>query len=426
MSSDTIRSNAWGLLLVLTLLNILNFADRYLIIAFSNQIVPELGLTNLQFGLLTGIVFTAVYTIVGLFLGSLADRVHRPRLIAAGLALWSALTAITGMTRSFFQMAIARMFVGVGEAALTPAGLSMLADGFKPARRALANGIYYLGIPIGIGGSFILASLLGPHLGWRGSFIALGLIGVVAALLVLLFLRDPSRSGPRSAGSRGSFRASFAGIGHELRHNRAFVWVLLGCIAATLVQGAAVLDLLWWVRERGFEERAAQQLNGSLFLAGGVFGSLAGGFAADWLHARVANGRLKFLGFAFALGIPMMLAFRLTPADSAAFLPLAFIGNVIFMLVFGPALATLQEIVPAAHRAATVAVFVLVTSLIGSAGGSALAGGLADHFARSGQADPLTWAMIYTQSLGLLTVPAFLLAARAITRSRSTAAPASA
>ncbi|MCB1633562.1 MAG: MFS transporter [Xanthomonadales bacterium] len=406
--------NRWGLLLLLTGLNILNFADRYLIIAFSTQIVPELGMSNLQFGLLTGIVFTLVYTLFGLYLGSLADRVHRPRLIAAGLALWSALTALTGLTRSFLQMASARLFVGVGEAALSPAALSMLADGFAPARRALANGIYYLGIPVGIGGSFILASWLGPWLGWRGSFIALGALGIVAALLVGWLLRDPDRVSGHPQRPTGSTAESLRALAGQVRHNRPMQWILLGCIAATCVQGAAVLDLLWWVRERGFAERTAQQLNGSMFLAGGVFGSIVGGWLADRMHARMVGGRLWFLAIAFAIGIPLMLLFRQIPADSPLFLPLAFTGNAIFMLVFGPALASLHEIVPASQRAATAALFILVTSLIGSAGGSALAGALADHFANSGEAEPLTWAIVCTQALGLLTVPAFFLAARAL------------
>ena len=110
MSAAPVR-NAWGLLLVLTLLNIINFADRYLIIAFSTRIVPELGLSNLQFGLLTGIVFTAVYTIFGLFLGSLADRVHRPRLIAAGLAFFFIVIEALAEGQGFWCLVALTLFV---------------------------------------------------------------------------------------------------------------------------------------------------------------------------------------------------------------------------------------------------------------------------------------------------------------------------
>jgi hypothetical protein len=122
-------------------------------------------------------------------------------------------------------------------------------------------------------------------------------------------------------------------------------------------------------------------------------------------------GRLIFLATAHAIGVPVMLLFRLVDADSSLFLPMAFVGNMVFMLLYGPALASLQEIVPAAHRGATVALFILVTSLIGSSGGAALVGALADAFAAEGHGQPIGWAIIVTQSIGLLAVPAFLFAA---------------
>ncbi|MGH8457772.1 MAG: MFS transporter, partial [Nevskiales bacterium] len=279
------------LLLALTLLNVLNFADRFLLISFSNAIIAELKMTNFQFTLLTGFIFTLIYTLIGLFTGSLADRVSRPRLIAAGLFLWSALTAATGQARSFLHMAAARLFVGVGEACLTPAALSMLADRFPPAHRSMASGVYYLGIPVGIGGSFIFAGIVGPTLGWRGGFMLLGFVGIAAALLVLLLMRDPPRgtldpgldtSHPRV----GSFGESFRGIAEQLRTNPAFTLTLLGCIAVTFVQGTTVLDLVWWVKERGYSEAEAQKLFGLVFLVGGILGAVIGGIGGDWAHAR--------------------------------------------------------------------------------------------------------------------------------------------
>src|SRR5262249_29544342 len=108
------------LLIILTLLSILNFADRFLIVAFSTAIVPELGLSNFQFGLLTGFVFLTVYMFVGLIAGSLADHVNRLRLISFGLLLWSGLTAASGLAQNFLQISAARIFIGVGEATLTP------------------------------------------------------------------------------------------------------------------------------------------------------------------------------------------------------------------------------------------------------------------------------------------------------------------
>ena len=151
--------------------------------------------------MLAGYAFAVIYAIAGLFLGTVADRWHRPRLIALGLFVWSALTAASGLAQNFWQLGMARFFIGIGEATLTPAAIAMLGDVFHPRQRALASGLYYLGIPIGAGLSLIVASLVGPipSLGWPGTswrncFIALGLIGV-ALVGALLLIKDPPRGG---------------------------------------------------------------------------------------------------------------------------------------------------------------------------------------------------------------------------------------
>src|SRR5690606_29397523 len=116
----------------------------------------------------------------------------RPRIIAAGLALWSSLTALTGITHNFIQITFARMFIGVGESALSPTAISMLSDLFPSHKRGMATGIYYFGVPIGAGSSYLIAGQLGPIIGWRNCFFLLGGIGL-AFVLVLLFLKDPKR-----------------------------------------------------------------------------------------------------------------------------------------------------------------------------------------------------------------------------------------
>ena len=145
---DLTTISHYGLLLFLTLLNIINFIDRQLLTNFANFIVPDLGVTKPQFGLLTGVVFLFFYAVMGLIMGALADHYHRPRLIAMALLLWSVLTAASGAARSFVSLAIPRMFIAVGESALTPASMSMLADKFPPDKRGFAAGFYYMGVPV--------------------------------------------------------------------------------------------------------------------------------------------------------------------------------------------------------------------------------------------------------------------------------------
>ncbi|MEK6806681.1 MAG: MFS transporter [Pseudomonadota bacterium] len=413
MSAET--RSAGGLLLALTLLNLLNFADRYLLIAFSTSIVPELGLSNLQFGLLTGVVFTGVYTVLGLFAGSLADRMNRAHLIGYGLMLWSALTAATGLARNFLQMAAARMLIGVGEACLTPAALSLLADRYPPARRALASGIYYMGYPLGIGGSFIFAGVVGPAIGWRGGFLLLGALGVVAALLVLWLMRDPRAATP-GARNAGSFSDSFRAMARELRHNRGFALTLAACTVLVFALGGGILDLLWWVKERGYAAVEAQKISGLIFLIGGSLGALLGGVGADWMERRGVGGRLRFLGWLFLLGAPLLTLYRLIPGHSAAFYSLALFASMTALMLFGPALSAVQEQVPSQHRASAVALFLLCGALIGAGGGNATAGALVDHFIAAGEAEPYTLALLWMQGIGALAIPLFFLAARAQAR----------
>ena len=140
MANSQVEARHYAFLVFLTLLNVMNFVDRQLLASFANFIVPDLGLTNAEFGLLTGLAFITFYVVMGLFMGMLADMVHRPRLVAVGLLLWSALTAISGTARGFWSLAVPRMFIGVGESILTPTSMSMLADRFPNCAARLCRG----------------------------------------------------------------------------------------------------------------------------------------------------------------------------------------------------------------------------------------------------------------------------------------------
>ena len=141
-NKDKISSSDMAFLGLLTILNILNMLDRNLLSAFSNYIVPDLGLSNFQYGLLAGLAFTAFYSVAGLYMGMLADTVNRTRLISFGVTLWSALTAVSGYAWNFVSMLVPRMLIGVGESILTPSAMSLLADRFPQSRLGFAAGFY--------------------------------------------------------------------------------------------------------------------------------------------------------------------------------------------------------------------------------------------------------------------------------------------
>ena len=169
MKQENNHSN-YIFLTFLILLNVMNFVDRQLLASFANFIIPDLGLTNTQFGILTGFGFLFFYSIMGLFMGFLADKFDRPKLIAFGVTLWSLLTSFSGLAKNFVGLLIPRMFIGVGESILTPTSLSILGDRFPKERMGFVSGAYYLGIPIGAGLSLIIAGYLGPVIGWRMCF----------------------------------------------------------------------------------------------------------------------------------------------------------------------------------------------------------------------------------------------------------------
>jgi MFS family permease len=413
---------AGALLLILTLLNILNFADRYVMVAFSTAIVPDLGITNFEFGLLTGIVFLLIYMVVGVIAGPLADRHHRPKLISLGLALWSGLTALSGLAHNFWQMALARVFIGVGEASLTPAAVSLIADAYPPSRRALPYGIFYWGIPVGVGGAYIFAGIVGPIIGWRGSFMLLGGIGIVLAALLYFFMReiprgrfdDPaSQVAPENMPS--NLRESLVAVWQLGRSNPAFTLTLIGACATTFVQGAGVLDLLWWVKELGYEETKAQQYTGLMFLVGGLIGGVLGGFGGDLARKLTPAGDLKFLAWGLVVAVPMSIVYRYVEPATPLFYALGFSGSILFMFYFGPISSAFQEQIPTHMRGAATGIIVVITTLT-SAIGSAVVGYLADMFIASGDDAPLTHAILLCQLVGLISIPCYFVAARMMAR----------
>ena len=155
---ESVRAADIGFLLLLTLLNVISYIDRQMIASFANWIVPELGLSNFEFGLVTGIAFLFFYAIGGLFMGVVADRVNSTRLIAFGLGLWSLLTMFSGAAKSLVTLVVPRMFIGVGESILTPASLSLLGDRFPVRWQGLVVGIYGMGVSIGLAASLFIVA----------------------------------------------------------------------------------------------------------------------------------------------------------------------------------------------------------------------------------------------------------------------------
>ncbi|MEQ1497277.1 MAG: MFS transporter [Novosphingobium sp.] len=402
-------ASRWGLLALLTLINVLNFVDRNLLPSFANFIKPELGLTDTQYGLLTGLFFIIFYALAGLFMGVLADRMHRGRLIAVAIALWSLLTAASGAARGFTSMALPRALIGVGESALTPAAASLVADRFKPTQLGLAMALYYLGVPVGAGASLLVAGYLGPTIGWRNCFYLLGGLGLLLAVMMWL-VRDGRLVAAQTHAHGPGWRGHTRVLAAALRQSPALCAIILGGIALHVAVGAAAFDQLWFVQERGFDRAEVAKLTGFITVVAGIAGSLFGGFAGDWWYRTRKSGRAMLLFWMFLALAPLTLAFRIVPADSWLFVP--GIGAGIFLLCafYGPSVSTIQELSPPSSRATVVAFNILCVNAIGLGIGITGTGWLVDLFRSHGDPQPYTNAALIMSLVSMLALPAFFLA----------------
>jgi len=403
MAGEPVSRSAWGLLFFLTALNILNFVDRMLIASLAPLLIVDLGLNRAQIGLLTGFGFVFFYTFVGLFLGMAADRFRRLPLIAGGVALWSAMTALSGLARSFVALAIPRVFVGVGEATLTPAALSMLGDKFPPRRLGLAVGIYYAGIPLGLATALISSSIIAPRFGWRFSFFILGVLGLIATGLLFLF-REPQRRHATETKARPAMSEIVRDLSSALLKRPALALALIGGSLLCYGSGAALLGVTWLVEERGFAYSDAAFRAGIVAVIAGFLGNVAGGAFGDFCERRFRNGRLwSLVIMTIFLAIPAWLFYSIAPGSPqwyACWL-LTSAGTTAW---FGPLFSAYQELAPTHTRSTMVAFALLVLNLLGVGPGPLVTGMIGDR-------RNLTFGLLASVILTAFAVIPFALAA---------------
>ena len=400
--------NPYRLLFFLTLLNLLNFVDRQLIASFANFIVPDLGLTDWQYGILTGLAFVFFYSIMGLFMGTLADKYNRPRLIGFGVLLWSVFTALTGAAKGFISMAIPRAFIGVGESILTPTSMSMLSDSFPANRMGFAAGVYYMGVPIGVGISLLIVGFLGEPLGWRNCFYILGGIGAVLGIVAFFFKDRPRKhliDNPDEVNL--SFLEIVSTLRQALTSSNALILTIAGGVLYHVALGAAVFEQLWYAQERGFERSEIAQLTGIIGVVAGLAGNLFGGLMRDWWLRTFNQGRPMFLFWLTLLLLPLGIIYRFVEPNTFIFWLGVVIGYFQLGCFYGPTFSTVQELVPPKIRATVVAFYILCLNLIGLTFGS-LGGGIFTDILRSFDViEPYTIMLVTFSLIAGLAIPCY-------------------
>jgi MFS family permease len=425
-------------LAMLILVYTLNFLDRQILGILAKPIKEEFGLTDGQFGLMSGLAFALLYTTLAIPIAWLADRFSRVWIMTTALTLWSGFTALCGFAGGFSQLFLARMGVGIGEAGGVAPAYSMLADYFPKHQRARAMAAYAFGIPLGTAAGTLVGGLLAVHFGWRTAFIVVGLIGVALAPVFRLIVRDPRRGGADMAvGDTTTVQAPAAPLGEVVRVLAAkpSFWLLSFGAASSSVCGYGVA--LWlpsfFMRSLGLTLRETAWYYSGIAFFGGLMGIWLGGAVADRLGAKSKAGYPLTPAVAFLISVPCFLLAMNSGAlvgglggqgggqgGGVAALTLAFaiflIPTGLNLAWLGPITAAVQHLAPAPMRTTASALFLLINNLLGIAVGTYYFGLVSDLLKPTFGAESLRWSIYTGMGFYLVAALLFFLASRRLAR----------
>ncbi len=396
---------------VLVVVYTFNFIDRQILSILIEPIKLELGLSDTQMGMLTGFAFALFYATLGIPIARLADRGNRRNLISAALAIWSAMTAMSGLVQNFWHLLIARIGVGVGEAGCSPPAHSMIADYYPADRRATALGIYSLGIPVGILFGFLAGGWINQFFGWRMAFFVVGIPGLLLALLVRFTVREPARG---MAEGR-SIEGDQPGVMETFRYlwkKRAFRHLALGGgLTAFVGYGMVTWSPSFLVRSHGMETGEIGTWLGLILGIPGGIGIALGGYLADRYGARDTRWYLWIVSVALLLTIPFAAGIYLWPTAYGALwfmvLPVA-LGNFYQATTFSQT----QGLVGLNMRSVAAAVLLFILNIIGLGAGPQAVGIVSDLLKDSFGDDSLRYSLLIFSTFNLWAAAHYYLAGK--------------
>ncbi len=384
----------WYVVGVLFIAYVLSAIDAGVIKLLAEPIKHDLGIGDTQLGLLQGFAFAMTYALAALPIGILIDRRnYRSRVIAAGVVFWSAMTIACGAARNFGQLFLARVGVGVGEAALSPTAYSLIGDYFSPRVRPLANAFYAIGYSIGaalaviVGGKLLVhfseaggavLPLLGAVKPWQAVFACVGLPGLVVALLILT-IREPMRRSEARAKAAGA--PSFGDAFRFIRDEWRLYLMLIGTIAlvGALAIGASAWYPAFLMRTHGWSIAQVTEIYGFALLGSGVAGTLFGGWLSTVLIGRGRRDANMMIVLAtVVIKAAPLLAVPLMPTGEWAVAMIA-LATLVGQGAQGIMIAAIQEVTPSRLRGQVIALTLLAVNLIGTGGGALAFGFLSEH-----------------------------------------------
>ncbi|MEJ2534966.1 MAG: MFS transporter [Gammaproteobacteria bacterium] len=398
-------------LFMLVLVYTFNFIDRQIVGILAVPIKADLGLTDAQLGLMGGLAFALFYTGLGIPVAMLADRTSRTWIITVALALWSAMTAACGLAQNFWQLFLARLGVGVGEAGGVTPAYSLLMDYYPPGQRARALSVYSFGIPIGSALGIVFGGVIASLIDWRFAFFAVGLAGIVLAPVFRLVVREPTRGAydpprePHAAPGIGAILRTLAG--------KPSFWFISLAASCSSMMGYGLFFWLpsFFVRSYGLTLLDASLFYGAILLVGGLAGIWAGGWLGDRFGAEQRSRHVTIPALAFLGTVPFYLLGILSPNLTLTFFVLL-VPTALGLAWLGPVISAVQQIVPPDMRATASAVFLFVNNLIGIGVGTWAIGALSDWL-RAGYGDEaLRYSILAGTGFYVLAALLFFLAGR--------------
>ena len=402
------RNRAWVMAL-LVIGYTLNFIDRQIAGILAEPIKHDLGLTDAQLGWLGGTAFALFYTVLAIPIARFADRSDRSLVLTVGLALWSLATAACGFAQNFVQLFLARMSVGIGEAAGVAPAYSLLTDLYPVERRSRALAFFSLGIPLGSALGVVFGGLIAARIDWRVAFVALGIAGLAFAPVYKYVVRDPGR---RSSDLSASVGQVFAIVARK----PAFWLMSFAAGTGSLIS----YGLAFWIpsflaRSFGLELVERSLIYGAILLVGGVAGVWLGGWLGDRVRRSRPSAYALVPTFTYALCLPaFLLAFS---SHSILFAALLFtVPTALSLAWLGPVVSAVTGLVPPHMRATASAMFLFINNLIGLGLGALVIGMISDALAARFGEESLRYSAMATTSLYVVAALLMGLAALRLAR----------
>lgn len=407
---------AWFALAVLCSVYVLNFLDRSLLSILAKPIQDSLHISDGQLGLISGLYFAFFYCFIALPIGWLADRTSRVTVLSLACAIWSGATIACGLSSTYPQLVAARMTVGFGEAGGVPPSYSMITDSFPPGRRGMALGIYNLGPPIGAAVGTAFGASIAAVLDWRDAFLIIGGIGVAAALLVRLTVREPVRGAFDAPDKVPTAKAPFWATLRMFFSHRVLMLAALGSGATQFITyGLGNFTTLFLMREKAMTLQEVAIWYALVILVGMGGGILVSGYVIDRFVRRYRAAYALIPAASLTIAIPFYLGFVSAPGWPLALLLLTGVMALNYFYL-SSSIALVQEEVRPDQRVLAGALLLLVMNFIGLGLGPTYVGAASDWFAAHHVAHALQVSLYTLTPFYVIAILIFLWLARILRR----------